>query len=193
MEYSKEDLSKYLKSTSFCESDSPEIKELAKKIVGEKKGREAAEAIFKWVRDEIAYDVKKIVGAKEVLKRNPPRGICSDKASIFIALCRASNIPARYVVVNYKLKLKNSEVIPALHTIAEVFVDGEWVPADPSFGKSTEKIIEISKFGKFDWKDVKWAIRLRSLSVFFIFFENIFFWLNPKVKKLKNLIKDLGH
>ena len=67
----------------------------------------------------------------ELLRK--PGGKCTDISSVFIALCRASGVPAREVF-SIRLGKKAEEDITAYqHCWAEFFVPGfGWVTADPA-------------------------------------------------------------
>jgi transglutaminase-like putative cysteine protease len=55
------------------------------------------------------------------------RGVCRDFAHLGIALCRALNVPARYVTA-YAYQLNP----PDFHACFEVFVNGWWYVFDPT-------------------------------------------------------------
>ena len=186
-------IEKYLKPTHFCESDSSEIKKLVNKITkGEKDKNKLVISIFEWVRDNVSWNLVKIVGAKKLLEKNPMEGVCVDKTNLFIALCRAKNIPARYLFLKCSFKTKKGEILELIHMAAEVFIKNKWIIADTTFGKN-QRPFPISKLGKPIWIDVKWIKRWGKLPLWFTFFGNIFFnfyyKLNPNVKKFKEAIK----
>ncbi|PIN78586.1 hypothetical protein COY26_00215 [Candidatus Woesearchaeota archaeon CG_4_10_14_0_2_um_filter_33_10] len=92
--------------------------------------------IAEWVSKNIEYNIKYGTSTEKaswVLKKRI--GTCDEFSSLFIALCRALGIPARYVSgVAYSN-------IPGLegfgnHAWAEVyFPDYGWVPFDPTYGE----------------------------------------------------------
>lgn len=183
---------KFCKPTKYCESDVPEIIQLAESITKDKKtSRESAEALFEWVRDNIPWTVDKIVGAKKVLKREPKQAICMDKTNLFIALCRALGIPARYVLLDCEFDIKKSDIPRwTKHAVAEVFVNSEWIIADPSFGKHTKKLMDINQFGKVSWVNAKNMKRVEELSGFFVLIGNLVMSIAPFSKKLKKAIEE---
>jgi len=88
----------FLGPSPKIESRHPKIKSLAKEITAEKKGAwEKVEAIYDWVRDNVKYENGPLKGAMAALKDKT--GDCEELTSLFIALCRASDIPARTVWV----------------------------------------------------------------------------------------------
>lgn len=123
----KEEMRSHLKSTLFCQSDDPEIKAAAQKIVGEEKNSwKAAKKIVDWVRKEIkpSYDVG-FASANEILKNR--EGDCSEYTVLFTALCRSIGIPARANV-----GIMYGEEFFAYHMWPEVFV-GQWIDLDPKW------------------------------------------------------------
>jgi transglutaminase-like putative cysteine protease len=143
----------YLKPSKFCESDAPEIKALAKRIAGKGKGRAAANAIFKWVRDRVDYRIVPLVGARNLLKRKPLKGMCMDKTNLFVALCRAAGIPARYKVLDCDLKVRTKAVDKRakVHAVGEVLLNGKWTIADPAFDRRVSRLVAVPKLGQKTW------------------------------------------
>lgn len=136
-------------------ADAPEIMALAKKIVGRRKGRAAVAAIFKWVQNRVDYRIVPLVGARKLLKRRPLKGMCFDKTNLFVELCRAAGIPARYVILKCDLKVRRKDLPKnALHAAAEVLVNGKWTIADPAFNKRVRKLIFVPKLGQKPWTKV---------------------------------------
>jgi len=89
----------FLLPSPKIESRDIKIREAAKKIGTDKeKGWEKVEAIYDWVRDKLKYKTgAPLLGALAVLKSG--EADCEDMTSLFIAICRASDIPARTVWV----------------------------------------------------------------------------------------------
>ncbi|MEM5811106.1 MAG: transglutaminase-like domain-containing protein [Candidatus Aenigmatarchaeota archaeon] len=185
-------MSEYLKPSTYCKSDDPEIKQLALKITRNKKNdKEKAKALFEWVRDKIEYRITKIVGAKKILKRNPKYGSSFDKTNLLIALCRSIGIPARYVLLNCDIKVKKPNVpTRALHYVAEIFVNNRWVIADPTFSKSISSVVDISEWGKPTWSRVYKIEKTASLSKFKIMLMNFIMPFIPSVKKIYKAIEE---
>ncbi|MFY9820570.1 MAG: transglutaminase domain-containing protein [Thermoanaerobaculia bacterium] len=90
-----------------------------------------AQGFFRSVATEYqyAYPVRRR-GALEMLASR--RGDCGQFVSLFVALCRAAEIPSRVLV--------GTLLTPSLdqaHAWAEIWVDGVgWVPADPALGNA---------------------------------------------------------
>lgn len=122
---------KYLESDQKVQSDNPRIKELAAGITQNSSGAfEKAAKIAEWVNDYVEYDetyVGQELNSLEVLGQG--RGVCVEYSTLFVALARASGIPARYVGgYVYSDRLKQW----AGHLWAEVYL-GKWVQVDPTW------------------------------------------------------------
>ncbi len=119
-----------LKPEPLLQSDAPEIRALAKDIVGnETNSYRAARKLLEWVyrRVEKAY-VPAVSNALEVLKSK--KGDCGEHAALFVALARAAGIPARPLVGITYWPPGNGF---GYHAWAEVWV-GQWIAVDPTQG-----------------------------------------------------------
>lgn len=90
---------------------------------------------------DLDYSDPEIYRASSVL--NAGQGYCVGKAALFAALCRAAGIPARVAfadVTNHlsseKLREKMGTNYFAWHGFTEVFLDGRWVKASPTFNST---------------------------------------------------------
>ena len=91
-------LRRYLSPSPYIESQHPEIVSLAKQItVKNESSWNQVEAIYDWIRENVEYKNGSIKGALAALHDGD--GDCEELTSLFIALCRASRIPARTVWV----------------------------------------------------------------------------------------------
>jgi transglutaminase-like putative cysteine protease len=118
-----------LGSSPYIESRHPKIVSAAKEAVGDREGAwDKAEAIYQWVRANVAQVECELKGAARALydKQGGP----DELTSLFVAMCRAQKIPARTVFV-------------LGHCYAEFYLEddqgqGHWFPCDlaglPSFG-----------------------------------------------------------
>jgi len=123
----QENLKTSLQSTLFCQSNDPEIRATAERIVEEEKNSwKASKKIADWIRQEIEpnYNVG-FASAKETLKNR--EGDCSEHTVLFVALCRSIGIPARAAV-----GIMHGEGFFAYHMWPEVYV-GQWVDLDPKW------------------------------------------------------------
>lgn len=86
----------YLNPSPKIESRHPKIRALAKEIgADQEKAWDKVEAIYDWVRAKIEYQNGPLKGALAAL--NDGTGDCEELTSLFIAICRAQDIPARTV------------------------------------------------------------------------------------------------
>lgn len=124
----------YLKSTLIVESDHPEIRAAAKKVVaGEKDAYSAALKISTWVHRNMKRDYGASADrASDVLRQK--KGDCTEHSLLAVAMMRASGIPARRV--DGLVYLMNEDGVPALywHEWVEAWV-GEWTQMDPTFNQ----------------------------------------------------------
>ena len=158
-----EGFSKYLKSTSFCQADDPEIRRTAKQIIGDERNSwRAAKKIAEWVNRKMTpdYDIG-FATAKEILKNL--KGDCSEYTVITVALCRAAGIPARAAI-----GIMHAHGIFLGHMWLEVYVgqwlnlDTKWLAIDKRTGEYYTDATHI-KFGRSNldeniFKDISQAV-----------------------------------
>jgi hypothetical protein len=91
------ELSNYLGDSPYIESKTRQIRQIATDIrnAEHENAWEHVEAIYDYVREKIQYQTGKIRSSTEALRDGT--GDCEEMTSVFIAICRASNIPARCV------------------------------------------------------------------------------------------------
>jgi len=88
----------YLAPSPKIECRDARIRKQAKQIVSEKATAwDNVEAIYDWVRENVKYKNGPLKGALAALRDGT--GDCEELTSLFIALCRASDVPARTVWV----------------------------------------------------------------------------------------------
>ncbi len=95
----KRDLGRFLQPTPFIESRHRRIVEIVDELIDENLSAwEQVETNYRWVRENIQYEFdSEIRSCLEALDQG--KGDCEEMSSIFIALCRAMQIPARAVLV----------------------------------------------------------------------------------------------
>ncbi|MCP4592037.1 MAG: serine hydrolase [bacterium] len=112
----------------------PEIRQVVKKVAGDESNPLLrTQALFRWVCEnvrycsEMEYSTLPNIPAKALSTR---RGDCGVQSLLFITLCRAAGIPARWQ--------SGWESLPGranMHDWAEFHVEPwGWLPADPSYG-----------------------------------------------------------
>jgi transglutaminase-like putative cysteine protease len=103
-------------------------------------GRARVERICQWVRDNVRYEIGTSLPygtARDVLATRT--GVCRDYAHVAIGLCRALNIPARFVVGHVMWETPP----PDFHALFEAWLDGQWVLFDPTRMAGTDQLIRI--------------------------------------------------
>ena len=127
---------------------SPYIQETVKKVVGDEKNPYwIARKIYDFIIDSVEYEM---VGGWDVpevvLKRGT--GSCSEYTFLFVALCRAAGLPARYqggIVV----RGDDASIDEAFHRWAQIFLPGYgWVPVDASRGDAESPADQARAFGE---------------------------------------------
>lgn len=137
----KEKLKVYLKEQPFWQTSNENIKNLANTL-------KTPMAIYEYLVKNLKYDFtridlgKKRLGAIETLK-NPSSAVCLEFTDLFIALARASGIPAREI--NGFAYTQNSKERPLslikdiLHAWPEYYDETlkTWIMVDPTWGNTT--------------------------------------------------------
>lgn len=94
------DVGKFLAPSPYIESRHPKIRAQARDLLKDQENLSAweqVETLYDWVRDHVEYTNGPLKGALAAM--NDGKGDCEELTSLFIALCRASKIPARTVWV----------------------------------------------------------------------------------------------
>ncbi len=148
---SDEQVKFYTKSEPFLEQ-TDEIRAAAREAVGVAADEdfaavpalERARRVFHWVRAHIKYQYPPPGGRGATVALREGAGDCGQSADLFVALCRAAGIPARFAggfsLVNAKEPQggEAGQQQPAMPTIgshawAEIMLpDGRWLPVDPT-------------------------------------------------------------
>ena len=132
---------------------SPELKQIVAEVTGKEINPLAkARKIFHWIDANIRYHAEEeycIIPSfsEAALKRR--RGDCGIQATLFVTMCRAAGVPARWQ--------SGWQTKPArqhnMHDWAEIYVaPWGWLPCDPSYGlqKSDDPAIREFYFGHQD-------------------------------------------
>ena len=127
------DLDRYLAAEPFIESDAPEIKAAAERMVAGTVGTRArAERLTREVNTMVEKKpTVSLPSALEVLRTRV--GDCNEHTALFVALARSLGIPAR---INVGLAYVRGAFY--YHAWPEVWIDegkgqGMWLPVDPTF------------------------------------------------------------
>jgi transglutaminase-like putative cysteine protease len=89
----------YLAPSPYIDSRDPKIREAARQLTANKSDAwQQVEAIFDWVREKVEYRFdRRIKSSRQAL--DDGFGDCEELTSLFVAMCRAADIPARAVWV----------------------------------------------------------------------------------------------
>ncbi len=142
----------YLKSTRM-QNMTPTIKTLAQKLCqGKPSSRAKAEALYAYVLEHISLDTTESVtvgqGNSEAAYKNTT-GQPSDLTALFVALTRASGIPANFVS-GLRLPTAHAAATANFHCWAEFYDSTEgWIPVDVA-AAIQEKNVSANYFGHLD-------------------------------------------
>lgn len=177
------DVQEFLKGTAHVPL-SPFLSEFVKPIIdGKKTILEKAYAIYDWTVTNMYRD-ESVKGcglgdATKILEQKAFGGKCTDISSVFVALLRNANIPAREVfgIRVGQSKISNAcgkadenglaKVSGAQHCRCEFFIDGiGWVPADPAdvakvrlqekLTDKDQKFLDVKKYFFGNW-EMNWV------------------------------------
>lgn len=109
-------------------------------------GLEQANAICEWTHRHVTYRYgcgNPLHAASEVVEGGG--GVCRDFAHVMITLCRALDLPARYVAghVPY-LGVAEGDAGVDFHAYCEVYLGGSWHTFDPRFNQPRRGRIKIA-------------------------------------------------
>lgn len=152
------DASKYLAAMKYWETTDPRIVELSQAL-------RTPRQVYDYVVRTLSYDYDRVTqpferkGALTALS-NPDDSLCSEFTDLFVALARASGIPAREVVgyaytTNTRLR-PLSLVDDILHAWPEYydFDKKDWIPIDPTWANTTGG---VNYFDKLDFNHIVFA------------------------------------
>lgn len=132
----------YLLASRYCESD--KLMSFAWSNFGSvEPGYARAQAIAQWVRQHVSFAVgasQWTTSAMDTFEQR--RGVCRDFAHLMIAVCRALNMPARFVTgVDYGADAALGP--PDFHAYVEVFLSNRWYLFDPTDISPTTGLLRI--------------------------------------------------
>ena len=135
-----DEVMQYLLPTRYCESDV--LSGMAQRTFGHlPRGYSRVQAIVEWIQKHIVYQIGQsdvTTTARDVLANRV--GVCRDFAHVGITMCRALNIPARFVVGYVQFE----EPPPDFHAIFEAYLGGRWVLFDPTGLAPVENVVRIA-------------------------------------------------
>lgn len=156
---------KYLRPTRCCSYRTPEITAMAHHLGAYRlPPRQYAQNVFEFVKEKVLLEIMPIDDVTETLQRGT--GTCFHLISLFIALCRAAGIPARYKMfaMNMIQAWRNNviDVDPLvkkwydamgyfmLEGEGEVLLDGRWVVAHvgPTAERQASAGLPVTRLGE---------------------------------------------
>jgi len=153
----------YVQGSRYCEVEAV-YKFAVRKFGSLPPGYRRVQAICRWVKENVDYEVGSSTTtytARDVLATRV--GVCRDFAHLVIALCRALNIPARFVTAYTRYDDPPQD----FHAVVEAFLGERWYLFDPTQLAEISDLIRLGT-GR-DASDVPFATffgaaRLRRLS-----------------------------
>ena len=158
-------MEKYLRPTPTIDCNNESIKQKSQNLTeGQHEVADKAKSLFYFVRDEIKYNVYVLSDRPEYYRASRilelREGFCIQKAVLLAALARAVGIPARlhltairnHLVPDKLRGLMGTNVFPT-HGYDELYIEGEWVKATPTFDLrmcQQNQIIPVEFDGKQD-------------------------------------------
>lgn len=155
----------FCRPTLYCDPCEPEVIAMAHKLGAFKKSDyEYAKAAFEFAKENLALEICPMDEVSDSLKRGS--GTCFHLISVFIALCRAAGIKARYkmfamnmIKTWYDAMVGADPLVKKWYDFmgyfmiegeGEAFIDGKWVVAHvgPTAERQAAGGIPITKFGE---------------------------------------------
>jgi hypothetical protein len=156
---------KYLRPTRYCNSRAPEVIALANALGAyQVPDHEFAEAAFQFAKEKMPLEICPVDSVEETLRRGT--GTCFQLISVFIALCRAAGIKARYKIFSSTMIQAWREAMVDVDPLVrrwydslgyfllegegEAYVDGRWMTAHvgPTAERQAAAGIPITRFGE---------------------------------------------
>jgi transglutaminase-like putative cysteine protease len=126
-------------TTVLIDPTHPAIKSVASSVLNQAKTNNSfvlAKSFFTWLKQNTEYKVHVNKGSVQPASETfyKKTGDCDDLSFLYISLCRAAGIPARFIR-GYLLSEDNGEITATAHAWAEVFVGGSignegWIPVE---------------------------------------------------------------
>jgi transglutaminase-like putative cysteine protease len=142
---SLQDMQRFLEPGVFIDSAHPAVVAFGREAVGASTDPlERVCRLYYAVRDNIRYDPYVDYGRPDSYRASTciaeGRGFCIPKAALLAATARVAGIPARIGFADVRNHLATRRLIEQLgrdefvyHGYAELFIDGRWVKATPTF------------------------------------------------------------
>ena len=138
---------KYLINDEKFKFDDPFIQKSLKEALGDEKNPYwMARKLYNYIIDKMHYEMTGGWNtAPTVLERGS--GSCSEYSFVYISMCRAAGLPARYVG-SVVIRGDDASLDDVFHRWVEVYLPGYgWIPVDPSGGDKTLARDQADSFG----------------------------------------------
>lgn len=138
----------YLAPGRYVDSDGPGVAAFAERAAADAvDAKTVATRLYYAVRDEILYDPYVAYERDDTYRASAVlaagRGYCVGKAALLAAAARARGIPARVAFADVRNHLSTPRLLELIgtdlfvyHGITELWLDGAWVKATPTFNLS---------------------------------------------------------
>lgn len=135
----------YTEPAEYIDSDHPAVAAFARAAApGDAGARDIASRLYTAVRDGIRYNPYVSMQSAESFRASSVlaagNGYCVGKAALYAAACRVHGIPARVGFADVRNHLTTEKLRASMgtdlftwHGFTEVFVDGAWRKATPTF------------------------------------------------------------
>lgn len=135
-----EEVTPWLKSTTFIQSDSPALRAKAAEILGaEKNAMEASRMLCNWVFANMHSTFSaRLSNALEVLEHL--EGDCTEHSMLFVGLARAAGLPARECAG--LIYVDGPQPGFYFHQWAKVWI-GKWIDVDPTFNQPLADVTHV--------------------------------------------------
>jgi transglutaminase-like putative cysteine protease len=156
---------KFLLPSRYCQAD--QLNALAHEIIGQlPPGYQQVDAITRWIHAHVTYEYGTSNASTSALETANSRiGVCRDMAHLGIALCRAINIPARFVC-GFLHELDPMD----LHAWFEAYVGTRWYTFDATqagpkgnriaiaYGRDAADVALLTQFGPLTLRDISVSV-----------------------------------
>ncbi len=156
---------KFLLPSRYCQAD--QLGHLAHSLIGGlPPGYQQVDAITRWIHENVTYQYGTSNASTSALETaNSHVGVCRDMAHLGIALCRAINIPARFVC-GFLHELDPMD----LHAWFEAYVGTRWYTFDATqsspkgnriaiaYGRDAADVALLTQFGQLNLSDISVSV-----------------------------------
>ena len=143
--------------TIFIDPSNPDIKTIASSVLSQTETNNSfviAKLLFSWLKENTEYQIHDGQGDVQpaAVTLQKKTGDCDDLSFLYISLCRAVDIPARFIRGYLLQEEENGEVTATAHAWVEVFVgkligNEGWVPIECSCCATSIQVDINQNFG----------------------------------------------